>query len=384
MSVKGVSNIKKKILFGITSLKYGGAERVLVDIVNQLEKNYDVTIFSLYDNGELKQELSKNVKFKSLYKKSREELSKITKIINPISILLFNNHIYKKYIKEDFDIEIAFLEGPITRLFSVRNKTTKKVVWIHNDIKNVFGNSIKSRLKRIIDNKLYKKYEQLVFVSKDNMQSFRKIYRDIDSSRMCVIYNYIDKDKIIEKSKKTKIVQEYANTDNIKLLSVCRLVEQKAIDRFIRVHSRLIKNGLMHEVYIIGDGPQREMLEKMITDYNVEETFKMLGQKKNPYPYIKKADYFCLFSKFEGYGMVLEEAKVLNKYILITDTAAREAVESYKKSLIIKNSEEDMYNVLYDILKNQKNEKNSVEGQSYDNSDRLNAVIELIEKITNK
>ena len=49
----------------------------------------------------------------------------------------------KKFIKEDYDVEIAFLEGPITRLFSVKNKKTRKIAWIHNDISKVYGNGIK-------------------------------------------------------------------------------------------------------------------------------------------------------------------------------------------------------------------------------------------------
>ena len=63
----------------------------------------------------------------------------------------------------------------------------------------------------------------------------------------------------------------------------------------------------------------------------MEQTFTLLGKKENPYPYMKQADYFCLFSEYEGYGMVLEEAKILQKPILITNTAAKEAHISTKE-----------------------------------------------------
>lgn len=165
----------KKILFGITSLTLGGAERVLVDIANELVSKYDITIFTIYAKGELEKELAKNVKVKSLFNVSYSELSKFQKhIVMPLKVLLQKNKIYNKTIKEDHDVEIAFLEGPITRLLSVKNSNTKKIAWIHNDISLVFGQGIKARLKRYIDKNIYKKYEKLIFVSKDNLDKFRR------------------------------------------------------------------------------------------------------------------------------------------------------------------------------------------------------------------
>ena len=71
--------------------------------------------------------------------------------------------IYNKKIKQNYDTEIAFLEGPITRLFSTKNKDVHKIAWIHNDIEKVFGNDLKSKIKKYIDKKIYKKYNDLVF-----------------------------------------------------------------------------------------------------------------------------------------------------------------------------------------------------------------------------
>ena len=101
--------------------------------------------------------------------------------------------IYKKEIKGKYDTEIAFLEGPITRIFSVKNNDVKKIAWIHNDISQVFGNNIKAKLKKIIDKKIYSKYQELIFVSKDNLDKFNKMYPSIDIEKK-VIHNYIDKE----------------------------------------------------------------------------------------------------------------------------------------------------------------------------------------------
>ena len=354
---------KLKIVFGITKLGIGGAERVLVDLANVLIQNFDITIFTIYSGGELEKELNPNIKLINLYKKQNKFIS--------LYILLFGKHIYSKYLKNKFDVDIAFLEGPITRIFSYGKN--EKIAWVHNDINKVFGETFKAKIKCYLDKKFYKKYNKIVFVSKQNKQAFENKYGNI--GEMVIIKNYIDKNRIINKSKEKIDCEIKKNRNNnckdlkvekindkiqkIKsinyeepiFITVARLVKQKGIDRFIRVHKRLIDDGLKHKVYIIGDGEERKSLQKLVKTLNVQKTFIFLGKKENPYPYIKLADYFVLLSYYEGYGMVLEEAKVLNKPIIITKTAAIEAVEDYEKKLIIENDEEEIYKELKKKLK---------------------------------
>lgn len=372
--------MKKKLLFGITGLTLGGAERVLVDIANKLCEKYDITIFTIYAKGELQKELCPKVKVKTLYNNSYLELSNLQKKIIPLKILFLKNFTYKKYIKGNYDVEIAFLEGPVTRLFSVKNRSVKKIAWIHNDITKVFGNGVKSKIKKILDKKIYSKYDLLVFVSRDNLKKFNKQYKDIRNKylepiKKEVIYNYINKENIIKKAEEKPEIE--FNKKVINFVTVARLVEQKGIARLIKVHKMLIENGLRHNFYIVGDGPEKEKLQKIIKNYGVTDTFLLLGKKENPYPYIKNADYFCLLSHFEGYGMVLEEAKILNKEIIITDTAAREAVRNYKNSLILENSESGIFEGLKKIIQKGKEKKKKIDVQ-YDNLDILEKITKLV------
>lgn len=113
----------KKIIFGITGLTLGGAERVLVDISNRLVEKYDVTIFTIYANGELEKELNPKIHHISLYDYRYDNLQGIKKKIVPLKVLLNQKKIFKKYIdNEDYFAQIAFLEGAITRIFSVKSK----------------------------------------------------------------------------------------------------------------------------------------------------------------------------------------------------------------------------------------------------------------------
>lgn len=367
----------KKIVFGITSLTIGGAERVLIDLANRLCEDYDITILTIYAKGELEKQLSPKVKKKSLYPFSYQEIPKRKQKLLSLQIFFLKHWIYHKKIRENYDVEVAFLEGPITRLLSVKNKKVKKIAWVHNDIGLVFGEGWKSVLKKYYDRKIYSQYDTLVFVSRDNRKSFEKIYPDLRNDElmhvpMRVIYNYINQEKIIQKA------QEEINISFQKpnFVEVARLTKQKAIDRLIQIHSKLIQQGYYHHFYIIGDGPEKEEIEKKINYYKVGKTFHLMGQQENPYPYMKQADTMVLLSYYEGYPMVVEESKILKKEILITDTAAREVVQDYPNAIIVENTEEGIEKGLKEKLKKNRTENN--QEYIYNNEKIIEKVIKVL------
>ena len=335
----------KKIIFGITSLTIGGAERVLVDIANKLSEDYDITIFTIYDKGELQNQLNSKVKKIALYRKQYKEFTKLEKIKISLKLILYKKRIYETIMKKGYDTEIAFLEGPITRLFSVKS-SNKKIAWIHNDISKVYGRGLKAKLKKVLEGN---KYDKLIFVSKENMKDFNKQYKWAEDKNEEVINNYIDYRQVLKKAEEPTNLP-YENK-NINLLTACRLVEQKALDRFIRVQKQLQQNGIHVKIYVIGQGMLRYDLQKQIDNLGLTEEFILLGKKENPYPYIKNCDYFCLLSYYEGYPMVLEEAKILNKPIIITDTSAKECVIEYDKAIIVENTEKGIFKGLSKELK---------------------------------
>lgn len=375
----------KKIIFGITGLTLGGAERVLVDVSNRLVKNYDVTIFTIYAKGELEKELDSRIHLINLYNFRYDEIKGIQKKLIPLKVLLNKKKIFKNYIdNDDYFAQIAFLEGAITRIFSVKSKkNTNKIAWIHNDISKVFGKGIKSKIKRILDRNVYEKYDTLAFVSMDNLDKFNKVYDDMDLPHETVINNYINSERILKLAEE-KMPEEDEELFNVKeptFVQVSRLVEQKAVDRLIKVHSKLIKEGYKHRFIVIGDGPLKEKLESQVLEEGVSDSFKLIGARVNPYPYVKKADYLCLFSKFEGYPMVIEEGKILKKYILTTNTATREALINYPKyNQIVDNSEEGIEKAIKFAIKN-KNKVQTMENQYvYDNDKIINKIIKIIDE----
>lgn len=370
-----------KIIFGITGLTLGGAERVLVDIANRLTEKYDVTIFTIYAQGELEKELSKKVHLVSLYDFKYNQLQGLKKKLIPLKVLFQKRKIFKKYVdNDDYIAQIAFLEGAITRIFSTKTKrNTKKIAWIHNDISKVFGKGPKSKIKRILDRNIYEKYDTLVFVSIDNLDKFNKTYDDMDLPHETVVNNYINADRILKLSDEKIEDEDIFKNNEVNLVQVSRLVEQKAVDRLIKVHANLIKQGYKHNIFVIGDGPLKEKLQKQIEEENVTDTFKLLGPKQNPYPYVKKADYFCLFSDFEGYPMVVEEAKILRKYILATNTATREVLINYPEyNQVVENSEKGIEEAIKFAIKSKNLNKNNQ--YVYENNKVIDKIVKVIEK----
>lgn len=365
----------KKILFGITNLKLGGAERVLVDIVNNICDKYDITILTMYGHGEFESELNKKVKLISMYDKPYEEFSFFEKKM--LSLKLVNKfarrRLYKRFVKEDYDIEVAFLEGPIAWILSTPSKA-RKIAWVHNDIGDVFGKGKKAERKKILSGKVYKNYEDLVFVSQDNLDKFKKQYPDAQNN-MRVIYNFLNTDLVLEKANKEEVKD--IKDDLVSFVQVSRIVPQKALFRLLDVHEKLIKDKQLHRMYIVGDGPEMDELKAKVKEKKLEDTFVVLGKRQNPYPYIKKGDYFMLTSYYEGYPMVLLEGKALNKYIMITDSAARETLIDYEdNSMIVENSEDGIYEGVKTILK-KKPEVNKK--KKFDNKKVLKEIINLLE-----
>ena len=289
---------KKKIIFGITSLSIGGAERVLVDIVKELQSVYDITVFTIYGNGEFEKELKgTNVKLKTIFKNQRESYGFLTKKIITIIYRMFSNIIYELHIKNIYDIEVAFLEGPITRLFA-NDSNANKIAWVHTNMSLYYETTRYSNQKKKIDEKIYNKYNNIIFVSRDSKENFIKMFPN-NKIRKRVIYNFIDQKRIERKSRE---LEPYGIEPNIpSIVVVARLTKAKGLDRLIEVHRRLIKDRIIHNIYIIGEGEERKNLEEKIKEYGIKKSFIKKGKRENPYPYILKAKYFGLFSYAEGY-----------------------------------------------------------------------------------
>lgn len=357
----------KNLLFVVHTLKIGGAERVLINLLKKIDKEkYSITVLALVNDGQYVKEL-KNIDgikykyiFNSYFKNSRYNAkSKVNKISKQIMNLIwkiylllikyFPKMLYKKSIKEKYDIEIAFLEGKVAKFVAnSTNEESKKIVWIHTDINNT---SIKKIFKNLEEEKkCYEKFDKIVCVSEEIKRIFSE--RTGITKNIYVQVNPIDYDLIIEKSKE-KILQKL-NNNGLIVCTVGRLVKEKGYDRLLEVHNRLINEQIIHTLWIIGEGNERKKLEKYITENRLQDTVNLIGYTINPYKYVKKSDIFICSSRIEGLSSALLEATALEKVIITTDCPGTKEIfgDKMQTAMIVKNNTEDLYKGLKELLTN--------------------------------
>ncbi len=357
----------KKLLFVVHTLQVGGAERVLINLLKRIDKSkYDITLLSVVNDGIYIDEIKKieGVKYKyifdTFFKKSREDdksknhkiCKKIMGYIWKIYILLmkyFPRMLYKNSVKEKYDVEIAFLEGKIAKIVSnSTNKDSKKIVWIHTDINNVSGINIFKNIEE--ERECYKKFDKIICVSEEVKKRFSQ--KTGIKENLYVQINPICSDEIIKKSVEP-ITKELNHNGRI-VCSVGRLVKAKGYDRLLEVHNRLIKEGIIHTLWIIGEGQERKKLENYITDNHLEDTVNLVGYSKNPFKYVKNADIFVCSSRVEGLSSAVLEATILEKIIVSTNCPGTEEIlgSDGQAAMIVENDTEALYIGLKEILTN--------------------------------
>ena len=334
----------KKILFVMPNLRGGGAEKVLIDILKNIDKKkFHITLL-LFNMGEIyDEEIPKDINVKCV-----KDIMKFM----PVRIWsrlakYFPKLFYKLIIREKYDTEIAFMEGLATRFVAGSdNMKSKKVAWIHADLLKFHWT--KSMFLEGKEEDSYSKFDDLVFVSSNAKVAFSNLFKE-NKSRKHVIYNPIIAHEIELKSN-----QDNIKFDDFTVVSVGRLDYQKGYDRLIKVHADLV-NMYPHKLVILGEGPEREELEKLINNLSVENSVELKGFVKNPHSYIKAADLFISSSRSEGYSLVICESMILEKPILATNvTGPREILCEGKYGILCDDSKEGIKEKLKEVLENKK------------------------------
>lgn len=332
------------ILFLIPTLQGGGAEKVLINLVNNLNsKHYDITVKTLLNRGVFEKQLNSNIKYQSSIKIENNFIRKILLYI--ISFLIPAKISHKLIVKKKYDIEIAYLEGVPTKIIAAsNNKNSRKIAFVHTDLSENY------RLTKVYKNveechTSYKKFDNVVFVSHTALNGFEKFIGTLSNS--FVLHNVIDEKKILKMSKEFVVAKP---TDKVTFLSIGRLSIEKGYDRLIDATKRLNNENFNFEIHILGEGDERKKLESLIAERNIEN-IKLLGFRDNPYPYMAMSDMVISSSRVEGYSTVIVEALILNKAVLTTNCAGMdEILDNGKYGIIVDNSVKGIYEGLKSIL----------------------------------
>ncbi|EOH77457.1 glycosyltransferase [Enterococcus malodoratus] len=337
---------KQRLLFFIYDLSGGGAEKLLVNILNNIDlKNFDVEVKLLFYQGVNIKEINSEVKVSYVFKKKITGFRVITKLISP-------KLLFKGLIKGEYDIIVSFFEGVTTRIVSgCEQKRCKLLNWVHISFDD-FSNQCKVyRNKKELIN-CYKRYDATICVANSVRKSFLANVPEISQNKVKIIYNFMDIDNILEKSNEKL---NYFDSNYFNLISIGRFIEQKGYDRLIPIISNLKSNiKTPFRMYIFGNGEDRKKFEKLILQLKLEDTVFLEEYTENPYKYIKNADLFVCSSRKEGYSTVISESILLETPVVSTDcSGVREQLGEDEYGIISKNNSFDLEEKIELIISNE-------------------------------
>ena len=331
----------KKILIVLPNLKGGGAEKVIITILNSLNKDAMVKADLFLMKNIIEYDI-KNINFNIYVSLDSNKNLKSN---------LFKVYQDLKNLAKNYDIIIGGLEYISSYFAYMVSRNLKKIhiSWNHSVLKYSLKN--RNLLEEIFFFYFYPKFKYLVFPSRGAKLDYMNLIKS--NQLLKVIYNPIDLNYIRELSEEEIGEQFICNTPYI--LSMGRLEYQKGFDLLIESFYRLSKKFSNINLVILGEGKEKENLEGLVVKKNLTNRVYFLGFKKNPYPYMKKAKFFVSASRLEGFSMVILEALALNKAVVSTNCpfGPAEILENGKYGLLVPTENvELLYKSMYKLLDN--------------------------------
>jgi glycosyltransferase involved in cell wall biosynthesis len=337
---------KKKILIRIGSMRHGGAEKVLVTFLKNLPNDlYEIDLLLNLYSGKYLNEVPDWINIIYLNKgemittnRLQDIPEKAARVIFQKVLKEFPDLLYTFILKDKkYDIEFAAIHGMRDEILHSTNQSSKKIMWIHNDL---------SQVKEYTDEEIRKffRFDKVMVISEKIENLFLNLAQNESEKQKIVrIYNPLDTDEILIKAEQPVVNYEFDK--NIPtFISVGTVFPQKGFDRLLKVHKKLLDEGFKHKILIVGDGYDFENIKTLKSQLGVDETATMLGFTENPYPYFKNADFYILSSRYEGFPTVLFEAITLKKKIIATEVSGvNEMLNNGELGLITENSEEGIY-----------------------------------------
>lgn len=335
----------KKILFLIHDLGQGGAEKVLVNLVNNMDREkFDITVMSLFDVGVNRQFLAPHINYIYCYKKMLPGNSHFMKVLLP-------KQLHRLLIKDKYDIEVAYLEGPCARIISgCPNEETKLISWIHIEqhIKERVAASFRSFAEAT---ECYNRFHEIICVS----ETVKKDFSSLVSLKVPVhvLYNTNESEKI--KKAAAELVDEVKFFPNdFKIVGVGKLLKNKGFDRILKVSEKLIKEGYSIHTYILGMGPEEYNLKRFVDEKKLTNYVTFLGYQTNPYKYVAKCDLFVCASYAEGFSTAATEALIVGTPVCTVEVSGMKEMlgENNEYGFVTENDNEALYQAVKNMISN--------------------------------
>jgi len=336
----------RKILFLIHDLGHGGAEKVLVNLVNNMDPHkFDITVMALFGGGVNEQFLKPHIRLLTVFKRSFPGNSHVMKLLTP-------KMLHKCFIREHYDIEVSYLEGPSARVISgCPNAGTKRVCWIHIE------QHTKEKACRSFRNydeamRVYGSFDRIACVSEAVKKDFLELFPITVPTG--VLYNTNESQEILVQS------QEPVNSDlfsdqESKLVGVGKLMKNKGFHRLIPILRKLRDDGYKVHLYLLGTGSEEENLKNLAKQNGVSDVLTFLGYQTNPYKYVAKCDLFVCASFAEGFSTAATEALIVGTPVCTVEVSGmKEMLGDHNEwGIVTKNDDQALYQGIKRLLEDQ-------------------------------
>lgn len=349
---------KKRILVFNDCFVMGGTEVLLVNLLNHLiTKDCHITLLlpNPSDKNTLLERVSPDVPVKYIY---QQELKGLKKWVYK-NISIFYPNVFAKLVgfnQNEYDEIVCFKDGFYSILFS--RTQLPKYLWIQNQPfpRNFTSHSIKDKLAFALNklqikrmNASFDKFDRIICVSDSCKKSYIDVYhggtprREID-----VLYNALDISSI---AKRAEEPIDLPAPSCLSFITVIRLSHEKTVDRLILTADKLRNEGYKFEIHILGDGAEFKKLRSMITEYNLDDYITMHGRISNPFPYMKRADWFVCPSSRESFALTLIETASLGTPVITTECGGPvDVIAGGKYGILTPNSLEGVYSAMKKVL----------------------------------
>lgn len=352
----------KKILIINNDLKIGGIQKSLINLLNNLDSEYDISLLLFNYPEEINELIPNNVKLIkskkifSILSKTKKELrtSKglyLAKVFFVLVSKIFGKEItfkllgiFQKKIK-GYDTVISYSHGtPHKNLFGgsaefaiYKTIAKEKICFIHCDY-------VESGTDNKFNRKMYRKFNKIACVSESVKNKFITVLPEL-TSKAYVVYNFHDK-KVLNLANDNSIIYD---SNYINLISVARLSIEKGLDRVIKAIYNSNRKDIRY--HIVGSGPEQNNLQTLVKELKLEEQVFFFSETDNPYRYMKNCDYLVVPSYHEAAPLVFDEAKNLGLKIISTATLSAKEMISINEGIICENNDESINKVIFEIIK---------------------------------
>ena len=368
----------KRILFLIHDLGVGGAEKVLVNLVNHLDREkFDVSVTALFGGGVNEQFLAPDIHYRAVFPRSIPGNSRLMKLLTP-------RQLHRLCVREHYDIEVSYLEGPSARVISgCPHADTKLVSWIHVElhteqkVSRAFRSYAEAR-------RCYRRFDRTVCVSEYVRDDFTRL---IDLEKPCaVLYNTVESAKILAAAGEP--VADGFEPGLIHLTAVGKVCLQKGVDRLLRITRRLLGDGYPVRLHLLGVGPYEEEARSFLKENGMEQAVIFHGYQTNPYKYVAKADLFLCASHAEGFSTAATEALIVGTPVCTVEVSGmKEMLGQHNEwGVVTENGEESLYRGIRGLLNDPAllahyREQAALRGRSFSTEQTVRAVEEMLLKL---